>query len=406
MAPLEQAYSFAAKDASKRRGGFTIVELLVAMALIMLIMAVMSEAFTAGLQAFRSLKGLGDMQERLRVASVQLRRDLTLRHFEGDRKLSDFDPYWYDPNIGNGDQTTRAIGGRPSQGFFRIQTPALPGNATYLRLEGTDGDGIPSWVLDPNNANLPVLHFTSKLVPERKDALRRDQIWTTPIGALAIPSPLPLYEGPPDFRDPNGVLMNSPWAEIAWFLVPTGEVAGTTPLYSLYRRARLMIAPRVDQVYVGISPQLLGQYYGVSCEIDQSNNPATQLLFNNEYDVAESPYAGRQVKRSMSNQNFVSVPAPVGTTNNEPATLQGDDLVVSDVISFEVKVLRRGEADFKDLNDNFIDSSGNLIPAYGGIYDTATSPVGWMGLSGIKITLRIWDFKTQQARQISIIQDF
>jgi hypothetical protein len=29
-----------------------------------------------------------------------------------------------------------------------------------------------------------------------------------------------------------------------------------------------------------------------------------------------------------------------------------------------------------------------------------------MGLSGIKITLRIWDFKTQQARQISIIQDF
>src|SRR5262249_34463161 len=87
-----------------RRGGFTIVELLVAMALIILIMAVLSEACTAGLSAFRSLKGLGDMQELMRLASTRLKQDLALRHFEGDRKLSDIDPYWQDPFIGNGDQ--------------------------------------------------------------------------------------------------------------------------------------------------------------------------------------------------------------------------------------------------------------------------------------------------------------
>src|SRR5262245_48132538 len=108
---------------NRPRGAFTVVELLVAMALIILIMAVLSEAFVAGLGAFRSLKGIGDMQERLRVVALQLRRDLSLRHFEGDRKLSDVDPYWQDPFIGSGDQLNRNIGGRPQQGFFRIQTP-------------------------------------------------------------------------------------------------------------------------------------------------------------------------------------------------------------------------------------------------------------------------------------------
>lgn len=422
------------------RRGFTIIELMVSMALIILIMVVISEAFSAGLHAFTQLKGIGTMQERLRIAATMLRRDLQLRHFEGNRRLSDFDPYWYDPNIGNGDGTTRGPGGRPAQGFFRIQTPALvAGNLTYLRFEGNDGDGIPSYTLDPNNINLvtlpqniPVLHFTSKFVPERKDALRLDQVFTMPVPASqppAVPQPAPLdtQEGPLDFRQLGK--MNSTWAEIAWWVQPsvdplTGaqQFAGTTPLYTLYRRQRLMIAPRVDQVYVGVSPQLLGQYYGVSCEYDPGNYPAaaTQLLFNSEYGVAESPYVNRAVSRSMMYQPVVngvpaplqnmgqwySAPAPLGTTNNEPGTLQSDDVIAADVISFEIKVLRRGTPDFKDINDNtFLDSQGNFQQPYAGVYDTATTPVGWMGLNAIKIVIRVWDFKTSQARQVTVIVD-
>jgi hypothetical protein len=229
--------------------------------------------------------------------------------------------------------------------------------------------------------------------------------------------------------------MNSTWAEIAWWVQPsvdplTGQqqFAGTTPLYTLYRRQRLIIAPRVDQVYTGVSTQYIGAYYGVSCEIDPGNYPMapTQLLYNNEYDVAASPYVGRAVQRSMMYQPLVvgpngqfpaplqsmaqwySAPAPLGTTNNEPTTLQADDVIAADVISFEIKVLRRGTPDFKDLNDNmFIDSQGNFQAPYGGVYDTATTttPVGWMGLNAIKIVLRVWDFKTNQARQVTVIQD-
>lgn len=440
---------------TSRRRGFTIVELLVAMALIILIMAVLSEAFVSALSAFRSLKGIGDMQERLRNAAVALRKDLALRHLEGDRKLSEFEQYYVDPSIGIGYQGSANagvppnVGGRPGQGFFRIQTPPNPATAnpiSYLRLEGLDGDGLPSWIIDPN-APLPVLHFAAKLVPDRKDALRRDQLFTTAVPAsTAGNSFIDLVEGPPDFRQPG--VLNSPWAEIAWFLAPTGETAGggIAPLFALYRRQRIMIAPRRDSFLVtpatanppggGVQWTGLGQYSGVAVEPDPTQN---LLLWITEGSVAEQPYVGRAVGRSMNFQptqggvpvalqamgQWFSNPIPVGTqapqngfptgVQAEPATLLGDDLITTDLLSLEIKVLRPGDSDFRDLSDPaFLIPNGKNppIPAYtdpltgmAGTYDTATTRPGWLSLRAIKITLRVWDFKTNQARQITVIQD-
>ena len=71
------------------RRGFTLTELLVSMALIVFIMVILSEAFTAGVQAFRDLKAAGDMGERLRAASAALRRDLLDSHFESTTFIAD-----------------------------------------------------------------------------------------------------------------------------------------------------------------------------------------------------------------------------------------------------------------------------------------------------------------------------
>src|SRR5258708_31614184 len=98
-----------------RRTGFTIVELLVCMALIVLIMSILSQAFVEGLETFRRLKGIGDMQDNLRTAVVPLRNDLLARHFDGTQKLS--------TGFGTG-----ALGGLPPiRGFVRIQqgSPAI-----------------------------------------------------------------------------------------------------------------------------------------------------------------------------------------------------------------------------------------------------------------------------------------
>src|SRR6516225_4273518 len=73
----------------KSRAAFTLVEMLVATALIMFIMLILSEAFVAGLNAFRTLKGIGDAEERIRIAVTPLREDLRGDHFDGRRRLSD-----------------------------------------------------------------------------------------------------------------------------------------------------------------------------------------------------------------------------------------------------------------------------------------------------------------------------
>jgi hypothetical protein len=67
------------------RRGYTISELLVAMALIVFIMVVLSESLSTGLEAFRKLKGIGDQQEKLRTAATLLRRDLAEAHFDTTR---------------------------------------------------------------------------------------------------------------------------------------------------------------------------------------------------------------------------------------------------------------------------------------------------------------------------------
>ena len=89
----------------KHRQGFTLVELMVSMALIIFIMAILSQAFVAALGVFRNLKGQGDLAEHLRAVTQILQRDLAADHFDGNRRLSD-------PNFW--------LNGPPSQGFFQI----------------------------------------------------------------------------------------------------------------------------------------------------------------------------------------------------------------------------------------------------------------------------------------------
>ena len=188
----------------RRRRAFTIVELLVAMALIVLIMAILAEAFAAALESFRQLKAIGDMQERMRVATNHLRLDLLGRHFEGDRKLSQF---------GNT--------ARPQQGFFRIQqnSPAV--------LEGVDDDGLPSTRAAPGC----VLHFAVHQIGGS-----RESYYTARIPPPVAPNSTLLCKQAPFAYQESDALI-SQWVEVAYWLMPeidptTGlqQTAGTTPL--------------------------------------------------------------------------------------------------------------------------------------------------------------------------------
>jgi hypothetical protein len=71
------------------RPGFTLIELLVAIALIFFIMSILTAAFIASSKSFTDLKAEGDLAEKLNTAAGILRKYLLADHFEGKRRLSD-----------------------------------------------------------------------------------------------------------------------------------------------------------------------------------------------------------------------------------------------------------------------------------------------------------------------------
>lgn len=259
----------------RRRRAFTLVEMLVSVALVLFIMVILSEAFVAGLETFRVLKAIGDMEERLRATTRVIRNDLAADHFEGKRRLSDPD-FW--------------LTGPPREGFFRIWQgqPVLPPPPNVpppldsmpqpifvdnpltregrLR-EGDDGDRIPSYA-----AVTHALHFTVKLRGNRREnffsALVPPEALQVPgsgaqswIGLLASGTHLAgeAYPEASRFQDVTAApVFTSQWAEIALFLRPLvdrngnvvtaqGTQGGATPLFGLYRR-QLLLVPDTRQV--------------------------------------------------------------------------------------------------------------------------------------------------------------
>jgi hypothetical protein len=329
--------------------------MLVVMALLIIILAILAEAFAIGLKSLRTGKAIGDMQENLRSAGNLIRRDLAADHFGGRRRLSDVDP------------TTQALLPRSREGFFHlIPSPGAPSDVD----EGNDPDGLPS-----RRRTDIVLHFAVKL---RGNA--PDQFFSVgvPAGSPLLVSPTTYFDQPSDARfQPNGgTIYNSQWAEVAYYLQANGTTAGNMPLYDLYR-TQLVGVPDPDLINGQVpAGNLSPGYLGVSC-IPNGNN----LQFLSPVDWASGTRAFNQASR--------------------PGTL-----VLTDVVSFDAQGIWANwswwaqtpgtnnwgaqwvpDSDFHDL---------------GGDYDSKDSPIP---LRAIRVTIRVWDLKTSLTRQATIIQD-
>src|SRR4051812_3560160 len=158
-----------------RRAAFTLVEMLVASALIIFMMYIIASAFESGLTSFRVLKAQGDMQEKLRNVANAIRMDLTAPHFGGPVGVHSpiAGPYLQDQRLN--DQTWTP----PEKGFVRISQPFISNtNATEMTPEGVDPDGNgltyyglnPARIQDPTNV---YMQFTVNLTdghPATRDA--------------------------------------------------------------------------------------------------------------------------------------------------------------------------------------------------------------------------------------------
>jgi prepilin-type N-terminal cleavage/methylation domain-containing protein len=368
----------------RQRQGFTLVEMLVATALVIFIMVILTQAFVSGIDTFRQLKTIGDLEEKLRNATTILRKDLASDHFEGKKRLSD-------PNFW--------LNGPPREGFVRI----WQGSAS--QDEGQDGDSVHSY-----SATNHALHLTVKRRGNRRDEY----------AAASVPAGSPLLtlgQTTSRFQDASNTY-SSQWYEVVYFLNDSGDqTPGGVHRYTLYRRQRAVVPDNYainwsSPVTVNNDSDVLA-YAEVSC---QRKNPGAaypdQLYFNspNDLTVPQRRYGG-----------LTSTYSPLMDQNNVPV---GSDVLLTDVISFSVRVLLAGANDFADLS--MVANANSPFPAGAQVFDTWSSLKddtydysGWntggnatslpnsqtTQIKALQIIIRVWDVKTQLTRQITLVQD-
>jgi hypothetical protein len=244
--------------------------------------------------------------------------------------------------------------------------------------------------------------------------------------------------------DPNpSSLFTTTWAEVTYFVRPNGDFAGNQPLYTLYRRQTLLTQDLPESVSYasGPSPRPL--------EVPASPNDRNYLevsawrktsgtqLFNSQamvtapcrrYGVNPNSQAG------VYNSPIQTMTDQVGISDPLAAT----DLMMTNVTGFTVRALWEvpatggALAPKLDFNpdypfdtlpaspsnpsfgrDGVFDTWSQRVPPSGGLDDysnwktpgSAKSIPLQIRIRAVQIELRIWDQKSEQTRQITIIQD-
>ena len=376
------------------RPAFTLVELMVAMALTLFVMVILTQAFVTSLATFSTLKSIGEMQANLRTVSSLLQADLASDHFEGKLRLSN-------PGL----LTTP-----PSQGFFYIyqgsasvNAAAAPPYPPYV-IEGCETGFTPLGVPTPPGlqswrANNHVLYFTVRLRGNRPESFMTAPL---PAGSPLLGSQTTFFGQSSDamYVQPGSTFFSSQWAEVCYFLVQTGSTtepgnaAATTgtPLFALYRAQYLLV---MNPTNLSVSPVTPNPYPNISTKYNalsstlSFNAPDDVVSGNRTLDPTASPYPTRAS----------DVPLPAGTPPS------GATLVLSNVTSFQVQVFTqqagslRGDRPAVCAGPDFT----YVAAAFPASFDAAAKNA--YTILAVKATIRIWDAPSQLSRQVTIIQD-
>jgi hypothetical protein len=381
------------------------------------------------------------------------------------------------------------INGPPREGYFRIYQDTNPVQ------EGHDLDNVWSY-LSQNQ----ILRFTSRLRGNQRDAYF--------VGTVAHNSPAPLSPTSigADTRFEDTSLAGSlyqyrfEWAELAYFLRPqvdpiskVQDTANGQSLFTLYRRQWLaspdnyalsssqrvpvtfsatVANPSPPPATISVTEQNMQFYLETSTMPDPAGGVAGgDLYFNSPIDMtvpprrmgtktasAAAPYVPYSPNALFSpSSTLLSVPTlaedyattivttPPVTITGQP--LIGADMLLTDVISFDVRILISGNTDFVSIDDSTVQAYASNNPNYNAnataysstsltnkyLFDTWSAQkddvydfTSWapttsgtnntiplyqnssgqlISIKAVQITLRIWDTRTSQTRQVTIVQD-
>jgi prepilin-type N-terminal cleavage/methylation domain-containing protein len=423
------------KDRSRRvpsRTGFTLVELMVAMALSLFLMAILSEAFAVSMDTFRGLRAIGDMQDTLRNSLRQMRIDLAAPHFEGARKMSDVN-FWIEPR---------------REGFFYMR-------GSPPTSEGADLNGVAS-----TSAADHTIHFAVRRQGSRpENFFSAGPFNSQPFAASGTTTPhyVPANNPLETFygnAGSTGYLINTQWAEVAYFLrpmagAPTTPESNGVPLYNLYRTEIVVLPFRDGSTIQNVPNQTLYGQLGVARVSNNGNsNPQSASQFLSPNDNAMQ--SGGQSTTSIGSQKLVvpanklnrgwynpaavpALPLPNLVSTQAPQY----SLVCTNVVSFQVRLLIQARAfntDPYDANTVYepiarpaglpgmvavSDIQSYVCPlnpqdsTLTAIDSASLAAPGWASsaanapgqrIMGLQIRLRIYDPASGQARQNTLVQ--
>jgi len=322
----------------RRRPAFTLVEMMVATALCLFIMAIIAQAFGAATHTFTTMRTAGQLQNELRTGTVVIRRDLAAEHYAG--------PYIAGrsgPRVG--DQRMDLSGWvPPPYGYFEIRqaTQSLfePGGTLVPTV--FDGEGMTS-----TRATNHTLRFTSRLPDLPASELFCCEAPPVPnpmpanptlanVFASAIAQSSAFYTGQPIFY--------SRWGEIAYWLELNPAESQTTPgglpRFSLRRKVRVLPPRTID---------FFNEYKLAVPVPANANDIAVFLTSYPELPLAPRvilpPAPGQQPMLTFVLMGPDAVNNPVNriqfTVTQKPTNngmiVTGDDILMTDVLSFEIK---------------------------------------------------------------------
>ena len=418
----------------KSRLGFTLVELLIAMALIILMLSIMSQAFVIATGTMQGLKEVADMQEKIRPAITLLQRDLGANHFEGSKKLSD--PEFWD-------------NGPPKEGYF-----------TLWQDKANDvAEGATNNVTFSQSAALAnhMLAFTVKL-PGKSPNDFFESSFGGAFGNLffnGAGTPLGMTDSNIRRFESNANLIHSDWAEVAYFLgiqnAPVtdrtdGKSAPSLPYFNLYRQQKLVLPSfNISGVTLPVATAAIKEE--ISCETFTGT-------FNKPSDLTV-PW------KRMGNRTLNHLGNRAGPLFSEfvnPSAKVNTDIIATNVISFDVKLLTDSRYDYEDLAKILSQCSYSTYPPYTNyalangnaairVFDTWTTAQGnaantipkydfgfWNNFTGkwqpsgntagnnslipvwnatnntglnikaVQISLRVWDQKSNTAKMFVVVQ--
>ncbi|MCZ2343294.1 MAG: prepilin-type N-terminal cleavage/methylation domain-containing protein [Bacteroidales bacterium] len=356
----------------QNHAGFTLVEVMVAAALSVVIMTIISYAFQVGLETTSKLKSIGGLASQIRAAHSIIRSDLRSPHldYKGTNLAIPANPT-IPPTFPVSDLSVA------TQAWINTTDPGMMG---FFRVSGSppqptlsEGSAADGYNLNSYRATDHIIHFTIKLSgvsPEDAFAANAPSLSPEP---NVVGDPINLAGLAADGQ------FASHWAEVAYFLAPMGTTTtivdssdppGTTPkqLYTLRRRQRVIADDNLSVALTGLNAANYPELSLVTTPTLAFNTPST-------------------ITQLASRLNAGSVP-----TLDSNTTYRGSDIVLSNVISMRVQLLIAGQLDFKDLGE---------APAPS-VWDTATG--GSAQLRAIRIQLRVYEPKNRLSRQITIDQ--